>query len=272
MNANIPNSNQSPELKVSDVQSLITLLKRIDRRGYKAYIDLKGKHTFPSFTLFIDHVQGDPFAAPSRIRVRMDREIIKCPELFTSNRVRLMATADWLARQIREAIHSQSAPSMTDSRNKRTGSRRHSQSQGSGKSGLISIDAGGQEVLERTAIKIHADWIETRMEIGLPAAGRKILATEAIHLLTQKLPKIIERGLMWDESKAAEAKAFIECIENQEAIRKQLSNHGLIAFVADGAVLPRRTGVNHTPMPTEQAIPFYSPDSLAIEINLPNHE
>ena len=187
MNANIPNSNQSPELKVSDVQSLITLLKRIDRRGYKAYIDLKGKHTFPSFTLFIDHVQGDPFAAPSRIRVRMDREIIKCPELFTSNRVRLMATADWLARQIREAIHSQSAPSMTDSRNKRTGSRRHSQSQGSGKSGLISIDAGGQEVLERTAIKIHADWIEARMEIGLPAAGRKILATEAIHLLTQML-------------------------------------------------------------------------------------
>ena len=49
-------------------------LHRMDGRGYKAYKEIKGEYSFPGFTLLIDHVQGDPFATPSRIRVRVEQK------------------------------------------------------------------------------------------------------------------------------------------------------------------------------------------------------
>ena len=45
------------------------MLDRIDHRGYPAYKDTKGQYQFPGYVLSIDHVQGDPFAAPSRLSV-----------------------------------------------------------------------------------------------------------------------------------------------------------------------------------------------------------
>ena len=75
-------------------------LQRLDGRGYKAYSSLRGAHSFPSFTLFVDHVQGDPFAAPSRIRLRVPREIANQPEALMSNSIREIAFADWLARRV----------------------------------------------------------------------------------------------------------------------------------------------------------------------------
>ena len=52
-------------------QNLKSILSRIDGRGYKAYKDLQGRYEFAGFELHIDHVQGDPFAAPSKVRVRV---------------------------------------------------------------------------------------------------------------------------------------------------------------------------------------------------------
>ena len=45
---------------------LRSLLNRIDHRGYPAYKDTRGMYQFPGYVLSIDHVQGDPFASPSR--------------------------------------------------------------------------------------------------------------------------------------------------------------------------------------------------------------
>ena len=45
------------------------LLARIDRKGYPAYKDTKGTYQFPGYVLSIDHVQGDPFAAPSKLSI-----------------------------------------------------------------------------------------------------------------------------------------------------------------------------------------------------------
>ena len=46
-------------------------LGRIDGRGYKAYKQIQGSFEFPRFALHVDHVQGDPYATPSKLRVRM---------------------------------------------------------------------------------------------------------------------------------------------------------------------------------------------------------
>ena len=50
---------------------LRSLLSRIDHRGYPAYKDTKGQYRFPGYILSIDHVQGDPFASPSKVSVRV---------------------------------------------------------------------------------------------------------------------------------------------------------------------------------------------------------
>ena len=49
-------------------EDLKQILERIDHRGYPAYKDTRGVYQFGTYILGIDHVQGDPFAAPSRLR------------------------------------------------------------------------------------------------------------------------------------------------------------------------------------------------------------
>ena len=256
---------------MSNPHPLAQTLKRLDGRGYKAYSDLRGAHDFPSFTLYVDHVQGDPFAAPSRIRLRVTREFTLHPEALLSKPIRRIAFADWLARRVRKTIHarpvSNADASPTRARHEHGSSRRGG---GSGKSGIIAIDAGGQEVLERSAIRIETDWVEARLEVGLPAVGRRILAREAIELLTRRLPEIVERALIWDPAETNEATTFVECVENQESIRSQLKQAGLVAFIADGSLLPRSTGAESTPMRTDRIVPFQSPESLAVRVQIPN--
>ena len=54
-------------------------LYSIDCRGYKAYKSLEGQYDFGKYILSIDHVQGDPFAAPSRVRIIINQKIAKIP-------------------------------------------------------------------------------------------------------------------------------------------------------------------------------------------------
>ena len=143
-------------------EELRRLLQRIDGRGYKAYRDLRGHFEFADLSLHVDHVQGDPFASPSKLRVRIAMERARLPQAWFATAVRRVALEDWLARRAREVIRSL------------PGSRR-----GSGKSGVVRVDAGGQEVLERSAARVCADWVELRLEVGLPAAGRRVLGREA---------------------------------------------------------------------------------------------
>jgi predicted ABC-class ATPase len=256
---------------LSNPHPITETLTRLDGRGYKAYSALRGPHECPLFTLYIDHVQGDPFAAPSRIRLRVPREIALHPEALLSKPVRRIAFADWLARRVHKAIHSKPVSGTGSSQREAHHGRRFSRrGGGSGKSGIIAIDAGGQEVLERSAIRIEAEWVEARLEVGLPAAGRRILAGEAIGLLTRRLPEIVERALIWDSSETDEATNFVQCVENQESIRSQLNEAGLVAFIADGSLLPRSSGATSTPMRADRIVPFHSPESLAVHVQIPN--
>ncbi len=233
--------------------ALRRLLQRIDGRGYKAYKELAGGYRFADFTLFVDHVQGDPFASPSKIRVRVESSQAGFPPLLFDNPVRRLALEDYLARAVRKAI-----------RRFARGSR------GMGKSGLISIDAGGQEVLQRTATVVREAWVEARLQIGLPARGRTVLGREAEAMLCQELPQIVKQALFWEHLPQAEVRRFVECIENQEFIRDQLEERGLVAFVADGAILPRESGASDRPMAGEQATLFRAPESLRVSFSLPN--
>ncbi len=229
------------------------ILDRIDGRGYKAYHEIKGSFEFPRFTLFVDHVQGDPFANPSKLRVRMPMSEARLPPDWFDGPVRRMACEDFLARSVSAAIGDG-----------------ESHRRGSGKSGVVQIDAGAQEVLERTAAVVTPDWIEIRLQLGLPAAGRRVLGRQAQAMLCRDLPRIAESGLCWEELPQRGATRFVECIENQQAIRGRLDELGLVAFVGDGALLPRASGASDRPLCGIQAVPFASPESLRVSLSLPN--
>ena len=235
------------------LDDLKKILARIDGRGYKAYKDLQGAYAYPRFTLFIDHVQGDPFASPSKIRVRVPATVAKLPPDLFSSRVRRVALQDFLIREVHHAIHHVCH-----------GNR------GIGKSGLVAIDAGGQEVLERTAMVVTPEWVEARLSIGLPAQGRTILGRQAEAMLCREVPEMAERALKWRSVDQERACVFVDCVDNQESIRAQLDSLGLVAFIADGAILPRSSGASDLPLSRERAHPFRAPDSLRVSIPIPH--
>ena len=236
-----------------DEHQLRKTLSHLDGRGYKAYKQIQGRFEFPDFELYIDHVQGDPFAQPSKIRLRVQQEISQIPEELWINSVRQTALEDFVARAVRDAIKETVTPK-----------------KGTGKSGLIFIDAGKQEVLERTAFVITKDWVEARIQIGLPARGRTILGQEAIEILCQEIPTIVEKSLKWKYLDKNACNLFVDCVENQESIRKQLDHANLSAFVANGSILPRESGISDRTLTGENVVEFQSPESLKTSFALAN--
>ena len=229
------------------------ILSRIDGRGYRAYRDIAGSYQFERFHLFVDHVQGDPFASPSRLRSRVSLASSAIPDILYSNSIRKIALCDFLARQFEQAIHQYAR-----------GSR------GSGKSGRVQVDAGGQNILARTASTILEADLEIRFEIGLPAAGRRILGAEAITMFLQEIPKIVDDSLFWSALPQEDCMHFVHTTENFAALQTQLEQKGLVAFVANESLLPRVSGIDDRPMDAQKAMAFKSPRTLEVELMLPN--
>lgn len=229
------------------------VLQRIDGRGYKAYKDIEGTYDFGEYTLIIDHVQGDPFAAPSRMRVLIPQRAASFPRETYDNRSREVALRDFLTRRFSESI-----------RRFCRGGR------GSGKSGLISIDRPGQEILQRTSMFVGGEGVEARFRIGLPAFGRKIAAKNAEAILFEELPRIVKYSLFFRNLDQRKLTEHVETAEDADALRAQLKSRGLIAFITEGAILPRASGIDQRPLTSGRVIPFAAPDSLRMEVNLPN--
>ena len=80
-------------------------LRSINRKSYPAYKGLKGLYHFGNYILSIDHVQGDPFAAPSHVRVTADAKAAAFPEYAMKNTRTRTALADELLRTFAAQIN-----------------------------------------------------------------------------------------------------------------------------------------------------------------------
>ncbi|NJN57490.1 MAG: ABC-ATPase domain-containing protein [Leptolyngbyaceae cyanobacterium SL_5_9] len=242
-----------------DSQRLYQQLLQLDQRSYKAYKQIAGVYQFPGFELSIDYVQGDPFASPSRLRVqipqtysqRTDSRIKSFPEELYRSHSREVALRDYLTRQFAQVA--------AEVRGRR----------GSGNSGLIAIAPTSQQVLERTSVLITSKQLEARFVVGLPARGRTVLGKQAAELLCDDLPLIVDRALNYAQLNSAELQRHVETVEDADWLRQQLAERGLVTFVANGAILPRQSGVDDRPL-TTHALPFQSPDSLQVSFHRPN--
>ena len=232
------------------MRSLRNTLDRIDRRGYGAYKDISGSFEFDGFTLFVDRVQRDPFAPPSPIRIRTKANRFD-PALF-GNPVRRVAFEDFLTREVDRAV-----------REVVRGDR------GSGGSGRVDIQRPSQKVLPRTSTVVDRDYVEARMAVGLPARGRSVDGRAARAVLLEELPEVVGRALTPEGVGAERARLHVETVEDADHLRGLLPSLGLVAFVADGSVLPRESGASDLPL-REGAVPFESPAAFRVGAGLPN--
>ncbi|WP_144744371.1 ABC-ATPase domain-containing protein [Enorma burkinafasonensis] len=227
-------------------------LRAIDGRGYSAYKSLKGAYDFGPFVLSIDHVQGDPFAAPSQVSVCVSAEAAEFPSDLIDAPHRRVALEDLLVRRFAAEA-----------------ARASFTVRGSGKSGLIATSAPGPEVLERSACEVADDGSVTlRLEAGFPAHGRTVDARALGRMLLDLIPACAERALVCDRNALAAARSAAELADDQLAVRRELERRGLVAFVADGSVLPRASGVSARPL--AGAVPFEAPESLSVTLDLPH--
>lgn len=235
---------------MKDYKKLQKIFEMIDGRGYKHYNEIRGIYKFDLFTLEVVHVQRDPFAGPSLIRVVMDD--VTFPRDLLSDYGRRIAVGDYIGcefnKSIQKHVHGRS---------------------GSGKSGIILIDSGGPEILERTSVIINESSLEIRFSVGLPARGRRILGMEAKELFIKAIPRIIKESCVYDSLDAADLENHVFINEDSDFIRNELKRRGMVAFIKDGSVLPRKSGISEEPL--NGAVKFKTPESLLISINTPNH-
>ena len=235
-------------------EDLRRMLRAVDHKSYPAYKDLRGAYFFGNFVLGIDHVQGDPFASPSRLSIQIDGAKAAFPPAYYKEKHCRIALQDYLNRLFYQEIEKYTF-----------------KAKGSGKSGLIAVSRCGQEVLERSAVTIRPTdgQLLVRFSVGFPANGRTINASQLERILFEFLPACVTAVLFYRRLPAAKVQSVIHLAEDQQFIRSQLEPLGLCAFVANGSVLPRQSGVSDRPM--KDGIPFVSPKSMEVTLDLPHH-
>lgn len=232
-------------------EELRSNLRAINRKSYPAYKSLAGSYSFGKYILNIEHVQGDPFAAPSRLSVEVGHNIGGFPITYYQTKWNKTALEDYLIRR----FHKQADKFCF-------------QAKGSGKSGIITVSRCGQEVLERTACEITEEKMIIRFEVGFPANGRTINAVELEKILFDFIPVCVEQSLYYDKTPKAELEKTIFLAEDQQYIREEMKKQDIVAFIADESILPRESGVSDRPL--KDGIPFKAPKSMAVTFELPH--
>lgn len=239
---------------MNKIEELRRVLQRINHKSYGMYKNLAGSYDCGRYMLHIDHVQGDPFASPSRLRFEIRKNNHGFPEEYWQEKHRKLALEDQVLRRFNGFLRKMDRGT-----------------KGSGKSGRITTCRTGQKVLERIAVVFSENKMELRFEMGFPARGRSILADEMIKLLFDTLPKLAEGCLFynkWDAKSRQRLQDAVFLADDQKALREELEKRKLAAFVADGSVLPRESGISDLPM--KGAVAFQSPETLRTQICLPH--
>jgi len=256
---------------------LVELLRRLDGKQYPGYHDIESStkgwvNDMEGYSLYIARTQSDPYAKPTRCRVIVKSETAKFPPVSYQNKVRSVALGDYLNRMFHECCKDMGAGEG---------------GQGGGgwngpKGGDIEITKPTQNVIEQTAVRILSNGdVCAQFTVNLPARGRSIQGHRAVQIFDQTLPQIVQKALLYPSLDSASVTRHVLNVEDQEWVRSSLEIRGLVAFVPDGAVLPRKTGADDQPMDdkkdddsgdnsTPKLVRFHSPDTLRVSFDLPN--
>ncbi|KAL3905432.1 MAG: hypothetical protein SGARI_004466 [Bacillariaceae sp.] len=245
------------------VEAVPLLLHTIDNRQYPAYHDLETPlsqgwvNSEAGFTLFIGRAQSDPFAPPTRARLVLNGSVAQIPPSLYSNPIRAIATSDFLLRTLYQNCRRMGADASMDSGKKGGG--------WSGpKGGDIQVMEPCQHILQQSGVTIDSQTgeVTAQFTVNLPARGRSVLGQAAAEIFDNTLVTLVRQSLQYTSLNPEHLKQHVDSIEDQHWLQGQLESRGLVAFVRNGAILPRASGVDDTPMAINAAIPFQSPERL----------
>jgi predicted ABC-class ATPase len=250
----IADNDYSKRINMLRPEILKGKLQSIDGKDYGAYQALLGEYDFTTYKLILQQIPKDPYAPPHTgiYRIQVTRALDHVIDRVLDSKIKEIAFRDYLARTFFKASQKISK-----------GGR------GTGYSGIITINQPEQVILERSCVVIDNDTIEVRCFLGLPAAGRAINAPIALKMLLEELPEIVSQSLFAKNIDSTALSKHIEISENANYLRSQLCSLGMVAFIANGAILPRESGSSDKPLDAESAVGFQSPESLRVEIDLP---
>ena len=218
------------------------ILERIDGRGYSGYRALRGRcDRVEDVGICVRRVQGDPFAPPSVVEARFPLRGI--PRRLVRYEV---AVADFLLRVLSEEL------------------ARRRKRLGEGHSGFLGVPRPSPIMIRRSALIVREGRGIARVWVGLPSRRRRVLGEEAGWLLLEALPRAIEETVRITRDRLGALEEHVRVWRLQEEVRSRLGSLGLVSFIGDGSVLPRRCGGCWEPL--QGAVPFESPPSLRVEV------
>jgi len=232
---------------------LVGHLHALDGRSYAAYKAIVGRYRAPAgWFLHIDRVQSDPYAPPTRIHVDVPTDLHGLALLDEADLLadvdRRLAVGDFLTRELHAGFRGTA----------------------------LSIASPGQEILERSSIIVRPDetgekpgWVlEVRARLALPAQGRSIQGHEASRIVGRDLVRELEEAMDLTGERGDRLVHHVATLEDHRALTAAVARNGWVSFLADGAVLPRRSGVSDEPL--DGGVPLQAPDSMAAMVDLPH--
>ena len=232
---------------------LIGHLHALDGRSYAAYKAIVGRYRAPAgWFLHIDRVQADPYAPPTRIHVDVPTDLHGLELLDEADLLadvdRRLAVGDFLTRELHAGFRGTA----------------------------LSIASPGQEILQRSSIILRPDekkegtgWtLEVRARLALPAQGRSIQGHEASRIVGRDLVRELEEAMDLTGERGDRLVHHVATLEDHRALTATVARNGWVAFLADGSVLPRRSGVSDDPL--DGGVPLQAPESMAATVELPH--
>ena len=235
------------------LSDLVGHLHALDGRSYAAYKAIVGRYRAPAgWFLHIDRVQSDPYAPPTRIHVDVPTDLHGLALLDEADLLadvdRRLAVGDFLTRELHAGFRGTA----------------------------LSIASPGQEILERSSVILRPDeqkegagWVlEIRARLALPAQGRSIQGREASRIVGRDLVRELEEATDLTGERGDRLVRHVATLEDHRALRAVVARNGWVSFLADGAILPRRSGVSDEPL--DGGVPLQAPDSMAATVELPH--
>ena len=231
------------------MKALYQKIRTLNGKNYGLYKSLADKPwDFGDFALEFLHVQGDPYAPASRVVIKANLSMLGYAGEWGGSFERRLALSDFLHRKLSQLVKEKYPD----------------------KDAAIVFDTAGPEMLVRNSLWIDNGELRACLQVRLPGDGRKIQAEVAAEILTMVLPDLVSAGLYYSKSDEAALQEHFRVLAERKEILAQLESCGLCAFVPDGAVLPRASGLSELPL--EGAVPFTAPEQMAVTLNVCGRE
>ena len=231
------------------MKALYQKIRTLNGKNYGLYKSLADKPwDFGDFALEFLHVQGDPYAPASRVVIKANLSMLGYAGEWGGEFERRLALSDFLHRKLSRLVKEKYPE----------------------KDAAIIFDTAGPEMLVRNSLWIDNGELRACLQVRLPGEGRKIQAEVAAEILTMVLPDLVSAGLYYNKSDESALQDYYRVLAERKAILAELETRGLCAFVPDGAVLPRASGLSE--MPLEGAVPFTAPEQMAVTLNVCGRE